>query len=57
MPVIAAGAQHNTARSRHTGGVNASMCDGSVRFVPNSISLQAWQAMGTMNGGEVFSDQ
>jgi prepilin-type N-terminal cleavage/methylation domain-containing protein/prepilin-type processing-associated H-X9-DG protein len=41
------------ARSKHTGGVNAAMGDGSVRFVRNSISLQAWQAAGTKNGGEV----
>jgi prepilin-type N-terminal cleavage/methylation domain-containing protein/prepilin-type processing-associated H-X9-DG protein len=55
MPVISAGVQHNTARSRHTGGVNASLCDGSVRFIQNSISLATWRAMGTMNGNEVVS--
>jgi prepilin-type N-terminal cleavage/methylation domain-containing protein/prepilin-type processing-associated H-X9-DG protein len=44
------------ARSRHTGGVNVLMGDGSVRFVQNSISLATWRAMGTMNGGEVFSN-
>jgi prepilin-type N-terminal cleavage/methylation domain-containing protein/prepilin-type processing-associated H-X9-DG protein len=45
------------ARSRHSGGVNAAMCDGSVRFVQNSISLLVWRAMGTADGGEVFNDQ
>jgi prepilin-type N-terminal cleavage/methylation domain-containing protein/prepilin-type processing-associated H-X9-DG protein len=44
------------ARSRHTGGVNAAMCDGSVRFVRDSIALATWRAMGTSLGGEVFSD-
>ena len=45
------------ARSMHTNGVNLAMCDGSVRFVNNSILLATWRAMGTMSGGEVFSDQ
>jgi prepilin-type processing-associated H-X9-DG protein len=41
------------ARSRHTGGVNASMGDGSVRFVANGINLVTWRAMATRAGGEV----
>ena len=45
------------ARSYHTNGVNVAMCDGSVRFVNNSIPLPTWRAMGSRNGGEVFSDQ
>ena len=53
MPVSTAGLEYSAARSRHTGGVNASLCDGSVRFVSNSISLGTWEALGTMNGGEV----
>jgi prepilin-type processing-associated H-X9-DG protein len=56
MPATSAGAQYSAARSRHTGGVNIAMCDGSIRFIRNSIALQTWQAMGTMNGGEVFSN-
>jgi prepilin-type N-terminal cleavage/methylation domain-containing protein/prepilin-type processing-associated H-X9-DG protein len=46
----------NTARSRHNGGVNVVYADGSLRFVANSIKLSAWQAMGTMDGGEVISE-
>jgi prepilin-type processing-associated H-X9-DG protein len=43
------------ARSNHAGGgVNAAMCDGSVRFVRDSISVQAWRAAGTSMGGEVL---
>jgi prepilin-type N-terminal cleavage/methylation domain-containing protein/prepilin-type processing-associated H-X9-DG protein len=40
------------ARSWHTNGVNGAMCDGSVRFIPNSISFPVWQALGTSKGGE-----
>lgn len=44
-----------SARSSHTGGVNASMGDGSVRFVSNNIDLTVWRALGTRDGGEVVS--
>jgi prepilin-type N-terminal cleavage/methylation domain-containing protein/prepilin-type processing-associated H-X9-DG protein len=44
------------ARSRHTGGVNAVMGDGSVRFFSNSIDLLTWRALGTAQGGEVVSN-
>jgi prepilin-type N-terminal cleavage/methylation domain-containing protein/prepilin-type processing-associated H-X9-DG protein len=43
-----------SARSRHQGGVNVALCDGSIRFVSNSIDLPTWQALGSMNGGEVI---
>ena len=33
----------------------AALCDGSVRAFRNTIPLATWQAMGTMNGGEVFA--
>jgi prepilin-type N-terminal cleavage/methylation domain-containing protein/prepilin-type processing-associated H-X9-DG protein len=46
--------QYYGARSRHTSGVNASLCDGSVRFVSNAISLTTWSAAGSMAGGEVL---
>ena len=48
----ASGNQFNAARSRHPGGVNASFCDGSVRWVANSVSISTWQALGTMNGND-----
>lgn len=37
---------YNAARSRHVGGVNVCMCDGSVRFVNNSVGYSVWQALG-----------
>ena len=40
------------ARSRHTGGVNAVLCDGSVHFFANDIAWPVWQALGTSQGGE-----
>ncbi len=43
-----------TANSKHPNGVNVLLCDGSVRYVTYSISLFTWQAVGTMNGGEVL---
>ena len=45
-----------TSRSHHTGGVNALMMDGSVRFAANSISQDAWRSMGSRAGGEVFGE-
>ena len=52
-PVTTAGSEYSAARSRHTGGVNAAMCDGSIRFFTNSVPSTVWQYLGTMNGGEV----
>lgn len=43
------------ARSMHTGGVNASMGDGSVHFVSENIDTLTWRALGTRDGGEVAS--
>jgi len=56
MPVALGNPQVAAARSRHTGGVNAALSDGSVRFVRNSIAIATWMAMGSMAGGEVFSN-
>ncbi len=47
--------EYLAARSKHSGGVNAGMCDGSVRFFKNTISFQAWQSSSTTMGGEVIS--
>ncbi|MGN6547056.1 MAG: H-X9-DG-CTERM domain-containing protein, partial [Aureliella sp.] len=42
-----------SAGSRHTGGVQGMLGDGSVRFVTNSIDLNVWRAIGTRSSGEV----
>jgi prepilin-type N-terminal cleavage/methylation domain-containing protein/prepilin-type processing-associated H-X9-DG protein len=56
MPAVPGSPQYYAARSRHPGGVNAIMCDGSLRFARSSTTLSAWQAMGTMDGGEVYQN-
>jgi prepilin-type processing-associated H-X9-DG protein len=44
-----------TASSSHPGGINVVFCDGSVRFVKNTINYQVWYAIGTRAGGEIVS--
>ena len=41
--------------SNHSGGVNMSFLDGSVRFIKNTINLSTYGAIATRNGGEVIS--
>jgi len=41
--------------SQHPGGVNMVMCDGSVRFVKNSVSIYTWGGAATIAGGEIIS--
>jgi prepilin-type N-terminal cleavage/methylation domain-containing protein/prepilin-type processing-associated H-X9-DG protein len=43
------------ARSRHPGGVNVAMTDGSVKFIKDTIAYQTWYALSTRSVGEVLS--
>jgi prepilin-type N-terminal cleavage/methylation domain-containing protein/prepilin-type processing-associated H-X9-DG protein len=44
-----------TPRSRHPGGVNVAMADGSVKFIKDSINQATWYALGTRAGKEIVS--
>ena len=41
-----------SARSKHSGGVNAGMADGAVLFISDNVNAAVWQALGSINGGE-----
>ena len=43
------------ARSRHPGGVQAAMCDGSVNFISDDVQLDVWRAMSTSQGQEAIT--
>jgi prepilin-type N-terminal cleavage/methylation domain-containing protein/prepilin-type processing-associated H-X9-DG protein len=44
------------ALSKHPGGVNVCLADGSVRFISDSIALRTWQLLGNARDGEVLGD-
>jgi prepilin-type processing-associated H-X9-DG protein len=47
----------SSARSRHQpGGVNVVFCDGHVAWISNNISLAAWRAISTTQGGETITN-
>ncbi|SIO65595.1 prepilin-type N-terminal cleavage/methylation domain-containing protein/prepilin-type processing-associated H-X9-DG domain-containing protein [Singulisphaera sp. GP187] len=43
------------SRSRHAGGVNTLLGDGSVRFVKNTVNQAVWIGLNTIGSGEVLS--
>jgi prepilin-type processing-associated H-X9-DG protein len=44
------------ARSHHSGGVNAAMGDGSVKFISNNINFVTWRQLGTRAGNEAITN-
>jgi prepilin-type N-terminal cleavage/methylation domain-containing protein/prepilin-type processing-associated H-X9-DG protein len=45
----------HTPRSAHSGGVQCTFADGSVRFIKDSINRNTWYALGTRSGKEVIA--
>lgn len=44
------------ASSRHPGGVNMALADGSARFVSENIDTLVWRGLGSRNGHEVIGE-
>jgi prepilin-type N-terminal cleavage/methylation domain-containing protein/prepilin-type processing-associated H-X9-DG protein len=44
------------ARSRHPGGVNLLLGDGSVQFIPDTVDFTTWRALSTRSGGEILQE-
>ena len=44
-----------TARSRHYGGVNAALADGSVQFFSNNIDINNWRNLSSTKSGKPVS--
>ncbi|MCH2113691.1 MAG: DUF1559 domain-containing protein [Pirellulales bacterium] len=47
---------HKAARSRHPGGVQVLFADGHLEFISDSVALDVWRALGTMNGEEIVGE-
>ena len=56
--VVAAGSWPLTlaARSQHTGGVQVVLCDGSSRFVSDSIDRLTWRRLGSTKDGQPIGE-
>jgi prepilin-type N-terminal cleavage/methylation domain-containing protein/prepilin-type processing-associated H-X9-DG protein len=55
LPCEMGNPRYNALRSRHPGGVQVVMCDGSGRFIRNSISIDTYRALSTSRGGETVT--
>ena len=47
------GKANRQARGLHPGGVNVSLCDGSTRFLADTVDIGIYRAALTINDGEV----
>ena len=50
------GGNRLTSRSRHPGGVNSLMADGSVTFYTDSIAISPWRALSTTRGEDITTE-
>ena len=48
--------EHVAARSLHPGGVNVVFADGHIEFYGDEVDLVVWQALSTIAGGEIISE-
>jgi len=48
--------QQAQARSRHPGGVQVALCDGSVRFVRDTVSQHTWWHMNARDDGATWTE-
>ncbi|MFO0865695.1 MAG: DUF1559 domain-containing protein [Gemmataceae bacterium] len=46
-----------TAKSRHTGGVQAVFADGHVQFISNSVTQRAWFLLHSRNDGQSIGEE
>lgn len=57
LPCTIGADTYASPRSRHRGGVNVTLCDGSVRFIVDGISLAVWRNLGWMNDGQTTTGE
>ncbi|ADB17405.1 protein of unknown function DUF1559 [Pirellula staleyi DSM 6068] len=43
------------SRSRHPGGVQVALCDGSSRFISQTVDMNVWRAISTAQGSEAVA--
>ncbi|MCR9118939.1 MAG: DUF1559 domain-containing protein, partial [bacterium] len=55
MP-CAGGTHIFSARSSHPTGVQVTLCDGSVRFITETINLTTWRNLASMSDGDVLGE-
>jgi hypothetical protein len=54
VPCQTSGTVYVVARSYHPGGVMTVFGDGAARFIANTISINTWRALSSIDGGETI---